>query len=78
MAELAAEQGAGRLVRRLVEAAGPSEASLYDCAVVVYNLAGASANSSALRRDLVGMGKGGVLPALEKLAGVKCVAREEE
>lgn len=78
MAELAAEQGAGTLVRRLVEAAGPSEATLYDCAVVVYNLAGAAADSAALRKDLMGVGEGGVLPALEKLAGVRCVAREEE
>lgn len=80
MAELVAAQGAGALVRRLVEAAGGSsgvpaescEAALYDCAVVVYNLAGAGASACpTLQRDLVG--EGGVLPALVTLAGVRCV-----
>lgn len=78
MAELVAAQGAGALVRRLVEAAGGSsgvpaescEAALYDCAVVVFNLAGAAASPcAALQRDLVG--EGGVLPALVTLAGVR-------
>lgn len=75
MAELVAAQGAGALVRRLVEAAGSAEAppelreaTLYDCAVVVFNLAGAAASCAALQRDLVG--EGGVLPALATLAGV--------
>ncbi len=75
MAELVAAQGAGALVRRLVEAAGSAEAppelreaTLYDCAVVVFNLAGAAASCAALQRDLVGEG---VLPALATLAGVR-------
>lgn len=76
MAELVAEQGAGALVRRLVEVAGSTgthtescEKILYDCAVVVYNLAGAASSCAALQRDLVG--QGGVLPALATLAGVR-------
>lgn len=74
--ELVAEQGAGTLVRRLVEAAARSaETTLYDCAVVVHNLAGSAVNSAALQRDLVGVGEGGVLPALEKLGTVRWVSR---
>lgn len=72
MANLFAAQGAGNLLRRLVEAAGSCEATLYDCAVVVYNLAGAILNvtdCSALYEDLVG--ENGVLPALEALANVR-------
>lgn len=72
-AEFVALQGAGNLVRRLVEALGSNEAALYDCAVVVYNLAAAAAatvaESGALQKDLVG--EGGVFPALETLAGVR-------
>lgn len=75
MAEMVAAQGAGALVRRLVEAAGSAEAppdlreaTLYDCAVVVFNLAGAAASCVALQKDLVGEG---VLPALATLAGVR-------
>lgn len=76
MAELVAEQGAGALVRRLVEAAGSikaptesTEATLYDCAVVVFNLSAAASGCAALRRDLVG--ERGVLPALATLGGVR-------
>lgn len=77
MVGLIAAQGGGALVRRLVEVAGSAEvpaelceATLYDCAVVVFNLAGAAASCAALQRDLVG--EGGVLPALATLAGVRC------
>lgn len=73
---MVAAQGAGALVRRLVEAAGSAEAhtelreaTFYDCAVVVFNLAGAAASCAALRRDLAG--EGGVLPALAILARVE-------
>lgn len=76
MAEVVAAQGAGALVRRLVEAAGSAEApaelreaTFYDCAVVVFNLAGAAASCATLRRDLAG--EGGVFPALATLAGVE-------
>ncbi|CAM9447883.1 unnamed protein product, partial [Hapterophycus canaliculatus] len=76
MAEVVAAQGAGALVRRLVDAAGSAEAptelrvtTFYDCAVVVFNLAGAATSCAALRRDLVG--EEGVLPALATLAGVE-------
>ncbi|CAM9289078.1 unnamed protein product, partial [Laminaria digitata] len=77
MVELVAAQGGGALVRRLVEVAGSAgappaelcEAALYDCAVVVFNLAGAAASCAALQRDLVG--EGGVLPALATLAGIR-------
>lgn len=76
MAELVAVQGAGALVRRLVEAADSAEAppelreaTLYDCAVVVFNLAGAAAACAALQRDLVG--ERGVLPALAIIAEVR-------
>lgn len=76
IAQLVASQGAGALVRRLVEASGSAEApadsreaTLYDCAVVVFNLAGSAASCAELQRDLVG--KGGVLPALATLAEVK-------
>lgn len=76
MAELVAAQGAGGLVCRLVEAAGSAgapaesrEAALYDCAVVVFNLAGAALSCAALQKDLVG--EGGVLSALATLAGVR-------
>ncbi|CAM9151716.1 unnamed protein product, partial [Ectocarpus sp. 13 AM-2016] len=76
IAQLVASQGAGALVRRLVEASGLAEApadsreaTLYDCAVVVFNLAGSAASCAELQRDLVG--EGGVLPALATLAEVK-------
>ena len=76
MVGLVAAQGGGALVRRLVEVAGSGEApadlceaALYDCAVVVFNLAGAAASCPAMQRDLVG--EGGVLPALATLAGVR-------
>ncbi|CAM9227651.1 unnamed protein product [Discosporangium mesarthrocarpum] len=61
------EQGSGALVSKIVEAASPSddEAALYDCSVVVYNLARTSAT---MQRDLVGAG---VLSALYKLANVR-------
>lgn len=78
MVELVAAQGGGALVRRLVEVAGSAgapaelcESALYDCAVVVFNLAGAAASCAALQRDLVG--EGGVFPALATLAGVRYI-----
>lgn len=77
-AELLAAQGAGTLVHHLVEVAGsagakvPStESILYDCAVVLFNLAGAALTCGALQQDLVG--EGGVLPALALLAEVRWV-----
>lgn len=69
-------QGAGYLVRRVVEATSSTEegiklheATLYECAVVIFSLASAASAWPELQRDLVG--DGGVLPALTMVAKVR-------
>ncbi|CAM9243379.1 unnamed protein product [Ascophyllum nodosum] len=77
--ELVAAQRAGSVVRQIVEAAGSpgndvelQRATLYDCAVVIFNLAGAASECTVLQRDLVGeIGEGGMLPALATIARVR-------
>ena len=84
MAELVAAQRAGSVVRQIVEAAGSpgndvelQRATLYDCAVVIFNLAGAASECTVLQRDLVGeIGEGGMLPALATIARVRWVDSE--
>lgn len=76
IAEVLAAQGAGSLVRRVIEAAILTEesvevyeATLYECAVVMFSLASAAPAWPELQRDLVG--EGGVLPALTMVAKVR-------